>query len=175
MTRNFGVVLVAGALVASACGGANASPRTAAGVREDYHRLVALVAVGESGRACAEYVAADWKTALATEQAASSCSALFEASWTKGRTVSGAMAALKVVRVNGDRATIKTKRGTVVMSYAGGHWRYDLAGPHAFPTYTVTTTSPDGTSFAISRKSDGSVSRTCHPAGGVGCSSKGTW
>ena len=39
----------------------------------------------------------------------------------------------------------------------------------------VTTTDPRGDTFSITRDPDGSIIRTCHPAGIPGCSSAGTW
>ena len=41
--------------------------------------------------------------------------------------------------------------------------------------YEVTTTDPRGDTFSIARAPDGSIIRTCHPAGIPGCSSAGTW
>jgi len=41
--------------------------------------------------------------------------------------------------------------------------------------YKVTTTDPRGDTFSITRDPDGSIIRTCHPAGIPGCSSAGTW
>lgn len=99
-----------------------------------------------------------------------SCSEWAESGWTKSnRTVSSATAALKVVHMNGDRATIRTKRGSGAMVYAAGHWQDSSFA------YTVTATGPNGETLSITRNANGSISQTCQPVGEFGCSSAGTW
>jgi hypothetical protein len=167
--RSFVVVLVALALVVAGCGGSNTTPRTAAGVRSDYRSFVQLLAAGEGKRACEKYVSAAFKAALAADKRRGSCPSFFESAWAKGNhTVSGTMAALRTVRINGTRATISTKKGSRAMLYADGHWQ-------DAPAYKVIVTDPTGGTFSIARNPDGSITRTCHPAGAPGCSAAGTW
>jgi hypothetical protein len=167
--RSFVVVLVVIPLLVAGCAGSGATPRTAAGVREEYRSFVRLLAAGEGKRACAEYVSAAVKIALAADKRGS-CSVWVESGWTKGnRTVSGATAALKVVHVNGTRAAITTKSGSATMVYAAGHWQDNSYA------YTATATGPNGETFSLTRHPDGSITRTCKPIGSPGCSSAGTW
>ena len=169
MKRSFIVVLGVIPLLVVGCGGTGPTPRTAAGVREDYHGFVRLLAIGNGKQACAEYVSAAVKAALAADKLGS-CSEWAESGWAKShRTVSSATAALKVVHINGDRATIRTKRGSGAMVYAAGHWQ-----DNSF-AYTVTVTRSTGETLSITRNANGSISRTCQPVGELGCSSTGTW
>jgi hypothetical protein len=97
---------------------------------------------------------------------------VFEQAWTKSnRTVRAAMAALRVLSVDGDQATLRTDAGRRTMLYVGRHWLDDTVASG----YTVTTTDAQGHTFAIKRNEDGSIIRTCHPAGAPGCSRAGTW
>jgi hypothetical protein len=82
--------------------------------------------------------------------------------------VTGAMAALKAVRVDGNRATIRTTTGSRMMVYVAGHWQDSLS-------YTITATDPGIGTLSITHNADGSISRTCHPARKPGCSPSGTW
>jgi hypothetical protein len=162
---------IAISLLAAGCGGSSATPRTAAGVREDYRSLVALLARGEGEQACDRFVSAAMEAAIVADKLGS-CPAVFETAWTKSdRAVRGAMAALKVVSIYGDLATLNTDEGRRTMVYVDRHWRDDTVTPG----YTVTTTDPQGHTFAITRNPDGSITRTCHPAGAPGCSRAGTW
>jgi hypothetical protein len=162
------VVLVAISLLVASCGGSGTTPRTSAGVREDYRAFVHLLASGEAQRACTKYVSTAFKTALAADKRAS-CSSFFESAWTNEHaTVSRAMAAIKAVRVDGDHATIRTRKGSRTMVYTAGHWQDS-------PLYKITVTDPGGTTFLLAPNPDGSITRTCHPAGAPGCSPAGTW
>ena len=78
------------------------------------------------------------------------------------------MAALKTIRIDGNHATMTTKKGSRVMVYAAGHWQ-------DAPFYKITATDPAGATFSIAQHPDGSTTRTCHPAGETGCSATGTW
>lgn len=161
------MVLVAISLAVGGCGGSGTTPRTVAGVREDYRTFLGLLATSESRRACADYVAVAYKAWLEADKRGS-CSSFFQSAWTKDHdTVSAAMAALKTIRVHGEEATIKTTKGTRVMVYAGGHWEESLG-------YMITVTDPGGGTFSITRHANGSITRSC-PARAPGCSPSGTW
>jgi hypothetical protein len=161
-------VLVGISLVVAGCGGSGATPRSAAGVRADYSAFVHLLANGEAKRACASYVSAAFKAAIAGEKRGS-CRSFLASAWTREHaTVSRAMSAIETIRVHGDHAAITTRTGTRAMVYVAGHWQES-------PLYKIIVTEPGGASFSITRNSDGSTVRTCHPAGEAGCSSAGTW
>jgi type IV pilus assembly protein PilA len=72
------------------------------------------------------------------------------------------------------KCNTSAKLGTTGLDYGTGAGQVSVTAAGA-DTFTITAASKSGNSFAIERKADGTLGRTCSTGGKGGCPTGGSW